>query len=108
MGGVATASPVYAKFMAVEHDKENTIRINRMIYPACQSTNETKNQPYKEGERVWLEGTYLKLPYRTMKLAPRRYGPFHITAKISDVAYHLKILEKWKIHNVFHASLLTP
>jgi Chromo (CHRromatin Organisation MOdifier) domain len=43
-----------------------------------------------------------------MKLAPRRYGPFHITAKISDVAYRLKIPEKWKIHNVFHASLLMP
>jgi Chromo (CHRromatin Organisation MOdifier) domain len=71
-------------------------------------TKETKYQPFKEGERVWLEGTYLKLPYRTMKLAPRRYGPFHITAKISDVAYRLKIPEKWKIHNVFHASLLMP
>jgi len=43
-----------------------------------------------------------------MKLAPRRYGPFHITVKISDIAYRLKIPEKWKIHNVFHASLLTP
>jgi Chromo (CHRromatin Organisation MOdifier) domain len=71
-------------------------------------TKETKYRPFKEGERVWLEGTHLKLPYETMKLAPRRYGPFHITAKVSDVAYRLKILEKWKIHNVFHASLLTP
>jgi Chromo (CHRromatin Organisation MOdifier) domain len=71
-------------------------------------TKETKYRPFKEGERVWLEGTHLKLPYETMKLAPRRYGPFHITAKISDVAYCLKIPDKWKIHNVFHASLLTP
>jgi Chromo (CHRromatin Organisation MOdifier) domain len=43
-----------------------------------------------------------------MKLAPRRYGPFHITSKVSNVAYRLKIPEKWKIHNVFHVSLLTP
>jgi Chromo (CHRromatin Organisation MOdifier) domain len=71
-------------------------------------TKETKYRPFKEGERVWLEGTHLKLPYETMKLAPRRYGPFHITTKVSDVAYRLKIPEKWKIHNVFHASLLTP
>jgi Chromo (CHRromatin Organisation MOdifier) domain len=71
-------------------------------------TKETKYQPFKEGERVWLEGTHLKLPYETMKLAPRRYGPFHITSKVSDVAYRLKIPEKWKIHNVFHVSLLTP
>src|SRR5580693_1922482 len=71
-------------------------------------TKETKYRPFKEGERVWLDGTHLKLPYETMKLAPRRYGPFHITSKVSDVAYCLRIPEKWKIHNVFHASLLTP
>jgi transposase InsO family protein len=34
-------------------------------------TKETKYRPFKEGERVWLEGTHLKLPYETMKLAPR-------------------------------------
>jgi hypothetical protein len=71
-------------------------------------TKETKYRPFKEGEKVWLEGTHLKLPYETMKLAPRRYRPFHVTAKISDVAYRIKIPEKWKIHNVFHASLLMP
>jgi hypothetical protein len=71
-------------------------------------TKEMKYRPFKEGERVWLEGTHLKLLYETMKLAPRRYGPFHITSKVSDVAYRLKIPDKWKIHNVFHASLLTP
>jgi len=43
-----------------------------------------------------------------MKLAPRRYGPFTVVAKISDVAYWLKLLDTWKIYNVFHASLLTP
>jgi Chromo (CHRromatin Organisation MOdifier) domain len=69
---------------------------------------EMKYKPFKENDRVWLEGTHLKLPYETMKLAPRRYGPFKITAKVSDVAYRLRLPDNWKIHNVFHASLLTP
>jgi len=43
-----------------------------------------------------------------MKLAPRRYRPFTVVAKILNVAYWLKLLEAWKIHNVFHASLLIP
>jgi len=43
-----------------------------------------------------------------MKLAPRRYRPFAVVAKISDVAYRLRLLDVWKIHNVFHTSLLTP
>jgi Chromo (CHRromatin Organisation MOdifier) domain len=71
-------------------------------------TKEMKYRPFKEGDKVWLEGTHLKLPYKTMKLAPRWYGPFHITAEISDVIYHIKIPDKWKICNVFHTSLLMP
>jgi hypothetical protein len=69
---------------------------------------ETKYKPFKEGDQVWLEGTHLRLPYETMKLAPRRYGPFKVAAKISDVAYKLELPDTWKIHDVFHASLLTP
>jgi hypothetical protein len=71
-------------------------------------TKETKYKPFEEGNKVWLEGTHLRLPYETMKLAPRRYRPFKVVAKISDVAYKLELPDNWKIHNVFHASLLTP
>jgi len=39
---------------------------------------------------------------------PRWYGPFRVATKISHIAYYLTLPETWKIHNVFHASLLTP
>jgi hypothetical protein len=71
-------------------------------------TKETKYKPFKEGDKVWLKGSHLKLPYATMKLAPRRYGPFNVTAKISNVTYRIQLPATWKIHDVFHASLLTP
>ena len=41
------------------------------------------------------------------KLAPRRYGPFKILAKVGSLAYKLQILNHWKIHPVFHATMLT-
>jgi Integrase zinc binding domain/Chromo (CHRromatin Organisation MOdifier) domain len=69
---------------------------------------ETRYKPFKEGNKVWLEGSHLKLPYATMKLTPRRYGPFKVVAKVSNVAYKIKLPANWKIHDVFHASLLTP
>src|SRR3984893_17991306 len=71
-------------------------------------TKQMHYKPFHEGEKVWLEGTHLRLPYETMKLAPRQYGPFKVAAKISDVAYRLELPYTWKIHNVFHASLLMP
>ena len=71
-----------------------------------------KNKPYKPfvlGDKVWLEGTNLKLPANlTQKLSPRRYGPFEVAAIISKSTYRLKLPPTWRIYNVFHVSLLTP
>jgi hypothetical protein len=65
--------------------------------------------PFAVSSKVWLEATNLKLPSNlTPKLAPRRYRPFKVVAQISKVAYKLSLPSHWKIHNVFHASLLMP
>src|SRR6266699_1407786 len=63
---------------------------------------------YKKGKQVWLEATNLNLRHQKTKLALKRYGPFVITEEISPVAYHLDLPLAWNIHNVFHASLLSP
>src|SRR5712692_223856 len=60
------------------------------------------------GTSVWLEGTHLRLPYQATKLAPKRYGPFEIVREVSPVAYQLRLPVAWNIHDVFHASLLSP
>jgi len=65
--------------------------------------------PFPMGLKVWLEGTNLKLPSNiTPKLSPRRYRPFKVVSQISKVTYKLELPSTWKIHDVFHASLLTP
>ena len=63
---------------------------------------------YSTGDQVWLEGKNLRLPYQATKLAPKRYGPFKIIKEISPVAYQLALPLTWKIHDTFHASLLSP
>jgi len=60
-------------------------------------------------DRVWLEGTNLNLPTNvTPKLSPRQYGPFQVVAIISNAAFKIELPPHWKIHNVFHMSLLIP
>ena len=62
---------------------------------------------FEVGNKVWLDARNLHL--KTMrKLTPRQLGPFEIVEEISPVVYKLKLPVTWRIHNVFHASLLTP
>ena len=67
----------------------------------------TKFVPWKVGDKVWLEGKNLRLRYLTKKLAPKQEGPFEISQVISPLTYCLWLLPTWKIHDVFHASLLS-
>lgn len=64
-------------------------------------------KPYQTGDLVWLEGHNLNATHSSSKLAPRHYGPFPITCVISHTSDQLKLPPQWKIHNVFHATLLT-
>jgi Chromo (CHRromatin Organisation MOdifier) domain len=63
---------------------------------------------YSQGQRVWLEGKNLPISHGTIKLSPKRYGPFTITKLISPVASRLDLPVSWNIHPVFHNNLLTP
>jgi Chromo (CHRromatin Organisation MOdifier) domain len=42
------------------------------------------------------------------KLDAKRYSPFPITKEVSPVVFQLALPPQWRVHNVFHASLLTP
>jgi len=64
-------------------------------------------EPFRKGDKVWLEGTNLKIGYNK-KITTKREGPFKITEVLGPVNYHLKLPAKWQITNNFHATLLTP
>ena len=68
----------------------------------------THFEPYQKGDKVWLEGRNLNTTHPSSKLAPRRYSPFPITHVVSCTSYQLKLPPQWKLHDVFHATLLTP
>lgn len=73
-----------------------------------QSKKKVTFAPYQKNQKVWLEATNLKTMHPSAKLAPRRYGPFTVKTVISPVVYQLDLPKYWKIHDVFHTSLLSP
>jgi hypothetical protein len=87
--------------------KEKRAQAIDAINRAAQMKQAMMSQ-YKLGEQVWLEATHLKIRHQKMKLKPKRYGPFKIIKEISPVVYQLRLPVAWRIHDVFHASLLLP
>ena len=66
-----------------------------------------KFTPFKKGEKVWLEAQNLKRSVTDLKFAPKRERPFTITKVLSPITYQLHLLKTWKIHPVFHTTLLS-
>ena len=63
--------------------------------------------PFRKGDQVWLDSRNLKTMYHK-KMKPKRKGPFTITEVLGPVTYQLQLPTSWRIHNVFHATLLKP
>ncbi len=70
----------------VQQLREWRILAMQALNRAANSHAPTESQ-WKEGQEVWLEAKNLSLPYGSIKLAPRRHGPFRIEEVISPVAY---------------------
>jgi hypothetical protein len=68
----------------------------------------TPDSQYKTGKQVWLEATHLHFLHQKSKLIPKQMGPFKVIKEVSPVAYQLQLPAAWWIHDIFHASLLSP
>jgi hypothetical protein len=63
---------------------------------------------YKVGDKVLLSTKYLNLQHSktSRKLLPKWIGPFEVVQVVGPVAYELKMNSGWRVHPVFHVSLL--
>ena len=92
--------------------------IHQQAKKALQETRNTMSkyydqhrlpQPeYKVGDQVMLNAKNIGTKRPTKKLAPKLYGPFRISERIGTRSYPLALQDRWRIHNVFHTSLLEP
>ncbi len=64
-----------------------------------------KSRSYALGEKVWLNSKYINTK-RNKKLKSKFFGPFRVLHTVRKQAYKLELPTKWKIHDVFHVSLL--
>ena len=61
------------------------------------------------GDKVLLSTQNLKhLSGSARKLWPKFIGPFEVVDRVGELSYQLNLPEEYKIHDVFHVSLLKP
>src|SRR5713101_7336623 len=91
------------------NNRTHPIRSTHGLHPSFPSHSvQFPIDPYHVGDQVWLEGKNLRTSFPSYKLTPRRHGPFTITSIIQGTSCRLDLPPSWKIHPVFHASLLSP
>ena len=64
-----------------------------------------KPRSYAPGEKVWLNSRFIKTKWNC-KLDVKFFKPFRVFHPIGKQAYKLELPKKWKIHDIFHVSLL--
>jgi hypothetical protein len=64
----------------------------------------------KVGDKVLLSTKYVNLKdsKKSCKLLPKWIDPFEVVQMVGSVAYKLKMNPGWRVHPVFHVSLLEP
>src|SRR5437588_6061401 len=103
------ASSVYGHWLKSVHQK---------IADTLEETKRRMGKYYDQGKLdlpdmsirdiVMLNAKNIRTKRLTKKLAPKFYGPFKILEKIGTRSYRLELDQRWRIHNVFHISLIEP
>ena len=104
----------HTKFPSIEEkmkrliaDREEALAAHELARSRIASRKHSTFTPFTQGQRVWLDSRHLKTNYHK-KMSPKREGPFEIEEVLGPITYKLKLPKTWKIHNVFHATLLKP
>jgi len=103
------ASKVYAHWIHTIHDEAQRGLETAQEWMRRYADPSRKEAPaYQVGDLVMLNGRNVQTRRPSRKMDHKNHGPFQIEKLVSPLAARLTLPRKWKIHNVFHVSLLEP
>ena len=95
------------KMKTLQRNREEALAAHELARSRMADRRKSTFTPFQLGQKVWLDSRNLKTLYHK-KMAPKREGPFSITEVLGPITYRLGLPTSWKIHDVFHATLLRP
>jgi hypothetical protein len=95
------------KMKQIISDREEALAAHELARTRIANWKQLNFVPFEKNQKVWLDTRNLKMSHHK-KIMPKHEGPFEIDEVLGPVTYRLKLPESWKIHNVFHATLLRP
>jgi len=100
---------LYAHWMQDLHRQaKQTLEKTRKSMKKYYARKATAQPNIEVGDLVMLNAKNIRTKRPSKKLSPKLYGPFKVLEKKGSRAYKLEISPRWKIHHVFHVSLLEP
>ena len=101
---------LYAHWMQTTHQKAKAALEKTREDMSKYYDRKAKLQPdIKVGDLVMLDAKNIRTRRPRKKLSPKLHRPFKVLeVKKGERAFKLEISPRWKIHPVFHVSLLEP
>lgn len=98
------------KVRRVHEELRTTLEQAQEKYKANFDRKTDPAPEFKVGDLVWLNRRNIETTRPSQKLDVKQLGPFEITKVVgeSKAAFELKLPPQWRIHPVFHSSLLEP
>ena len=93
------------KMRTLIRNQEEALAAHELAQNRMADRQRSTFTPFKLEDRVWLDTRNLKTNHHK-KISLWWEGPFKITKVIGPVTYQLELPHSWRIHNVFHATLL--
>jgi len=100
---------MYAHWMQDIHQQaKQTLENTRESMKKYYDRKATEQPSIVVGDLEMLNGKNIRTKRPSNKLSPKLYGPLKVLEKKASRAYTLEISPRWKIHPLFHVSLLEP